>query len=641
MSQIPTQEKWKFSPIPNIEESNFNKSLERFHDMGVSGLVRENIQNSLDGRLLDYDGPVVLKIEVGTIHKENIPGIQEVKNRILKLEGRNNYTKETISHMKNRLDQNEIRYISFEDINTRGLTGAKNGQSGSKKDTWGIYAYNKGVHFEEESVDVEVSRGGSHGVGKIASNAASDLHVMYFANCDANGDQHLGGTVQLIEHVHNGQAYRSTGYFTKVQQEENGNTKFYPYENTFHQVFMKNTRGLKIVIPYLREEYDDEKEIIKSICDSFFISILKDKLQVHVNEKEINKDTILQYVKDQDYYNQDIKEAKKEFTPLYIDTYLGMPAKEITVSNGEKDFSFQLYFRYDERIPRGRVAVVRTIGMKIEDFKVVANATKPYNAVLIGGPNEDAYLKSLENESHTQLSKDHFSDKKLKRLATRFINNLSTEIAKVIKEAINENNPTDGLIDTHDILYVVETQFKKDLETSMGTVKINQGKSLVKSTTRQSQKEKRGQKENTSKDSGKTTTIRKRDPLKRQKSNENINDNTEGNERYSVHPDMVERIILNNEEMIKFNFTKSDQLAGESACNISFAIIDGMGVEYSDEFQIQNSYQGIMDMKAGETCSYKKNVIKNVQIKDGIALLQLKLRKSFNRSLKFVYYVEV
>ncbi|UOK56125.1 hypothetical protein MGI18_13860 [Bacillus sp. OVS6] len=161
---------------------------------------------------------------------------------------------------------------------------------------------------------------------------------------------------------------------------------------------------------------------------------------------------------------------------------------------------------------QGRVAVVRTIGMKIEDFKVTANATKPYNAVLIGGPNEDAYLKSLENESHTQLSKDHFSDKKLKRLATRFINNLSMEIAKVIKEAMNENNPTDGLMDTHDILYVVETQFKKDLETSMGTVKINQGKSLVKSTTRQSQKEKRGPKENSSKDSGKTSTNRKRNP---------------------------------------------------------------------------------------------------------------------------------
>jgi hypothetical protein len=640
MSQVLTQDKWKFSPIPNIEESNFNKSLERFYDMGVSGLVRENIQNSLDGRLLDYDGPVVLKIETGTIHKEYIPGIDEVRERILKLEGRNTYTNETISHMKNKLDQNEIRYISFEDINTRGLTGARNGQSGSKKDTWGIYAYNKGVHFEEDRADVEVSRGGSHGIGKIASNAASDIHVMYFANCDASGEQHLGGTVQLIEHVHNGQAFRSTGYFTDVKWEDN-NSKFYPYENKFHKVFKKDIRGLKIIIPYFREEYDDEIAIVKSICDSFFISILKNKLEVHVNDKKITKDTILQYVKDQNYYNQDIADAKKEFTPLYVDTYLDIPAREIKVSNGEKDFRFQLYFRYDERIPKGRVAIVRTIGMKIEDFIVTANATKPFNAVLIGGPNEDSYLKSLENESHTQLSKDHFSDRNLKRLATRFINNLSKEIAKVIEESMKENNPTDGLMDTQDILYVVETQFKKDLENSLGTVKINQGQSLVKSTTRQSQKEKRGPKENQGSDSKKSSTNRKRDPLKRQKSNENINDNQEGKERYSAHPDMVERIILNNKEMIKFDFTQSEQLAGENTCDISLSIIDGMGVEYADEFQIQNSYHGIVDMNAGEKCSYRKNVINNVQIKDGIAQLQLSLRNSFNRSLKFVYYVEV
>jgi hypothetical protein len=640
MSQVLTQDKWKFSPIPNIEESNFNKSLERFYDMGVSGLVRENIQNSLDGRLLDYDGPVVLKIETGAIHKEYIPGIDEVRERILKLEGRNTYTNETINHMKNKLDQHEIRYISFEDINTRGLMGARNGQSGSKKDTWGIYAYNKGVHFEEDRADVEVSRGGSHGIGKIASNAASDIHVMYFANCDASGEQHLGGTVQLIEHVHNGQAFRSTGYFTDVKWENN-NSKFYPYENNFHKVFKKDTRGLKIIIPYFREEYDDEIAIVKSICDSFFISILKNKLEVHVNDKKITKDTILQYVKDQDYYNQDITEAKKEFTPLYVDTYLDIPAREIKVSNGEKDFSFQLYFRYDERIPKGRVAIVRTIGMKIEDFIVTANATKPFNAVLIGGPNEDSYLKSLENESHTQLSKDHFSDRNLKRLATRFINNLSKEIAKVIEESMKENNPTDGLMDTQDILYVVETQFKKDLENSLGTVKINQGQSLVKSTTRQSQKEKSGPKENQGSDSKKSSTNRKRDPLKRQKSNENINDNQEGKERYSAHPDMVERIIIDNKEMIKFDFTQSDQLAGENTCDISLSIIDGMGVEYTDEFQIQNSYQGIVDMNAGEKCSYRKNVINNVQIKDGIAQLQLSLRNSFNRSLKFVYYVEV
>lgn len=482
MSLKYVDEKWQFSAIPNIEESNFNKTLERFYDMGITGLTRENIQNSLDGKLLYSSDPVIVKIKTGSINENHIPGINEVKERISNLKGQNDYARETISHMKSKLNQDEVRYISFEDKNTRGLAGARNGQSGNPQDTWGIYAYNKGVHFKEQDNEVEESRGGSHGVGKIASNAASDLFTMYFANCDENGEQHLGGTVQLIEHMYKGQAYRSTGYFTDVEVMDNNKTKFYPFENHFHEIFQKKTRGLKIIIPYLREDYDDERSIIKSVCDSFFISITLGKLEVHVNGNRIAKDTIKDYVFDEYYYSQDISEIKKEFTPLYLNTYLKEPPKEIIVSNGEEEFKFNLYFKYDENISKGRVAIIRTIGMKIEDFKVKSNATKPFNAVLIGGNREDAYLKSLENESHTKLSKDHFSDRRLKKLATRFINKLSEEIAKVIQEAIDENNPIDGKMDTEEILYLDGEAFKKDLEGSMGTVKVSDGTSLVKSS---------------------------------------------------------------------------------------------------------------------------------------------------------------
>lgn len=636
---------WKFSEIPNIEESNFNKSLERFFDLGVNGLVRENIQNSLDGYLQGAEGPVTVKIKTGSMNKNDIPGIENVKERILSLEGRNSYTNETIDHMKNKLDQEEVRYISFEDINTKGLTGARNGQSGSKKDTWGIYAYNKGVHFEDEDKAVETARGGSHGVGKIASNAASDIHVMYFSNCDANNDQHLGGTVQLIEHKYKNQAYRSTGYFADVEHDEaNNSSKFYPYENNFHEVFEKKTRGLRIIIPYLREEYDNEIEIIKSVCDSFFISILKNKLEVHVNDEIITVDTILSYMRDKKYYMQEIEEAKKEFTPLYLDTFLAAEPQEIVVSNKRENFHFELYFRYDERIPKGRVAIVRTIGMKIEDFTVNGNATKPFNAVLIGGPKEDAYLKSLENESHTKLSKDHINDKELKSQATRFINNLSREIAKVIEEAVRANNKTDGLMDTGDILYIVENQFKRNLEESMGTLRIKSGKSLVKSGGRESTKEKRDARKDGEKREAPANVEekRKREPVKLQKAGKKNDDpGQETKDKYRTHPEMVQRIILKDREMINFDFSNSKQLGGVTSCDISLAVIDGMGEEYSDEFNINNSYSSISDINTGSKLSFNKNIIKDVQIKDKMVNLQLHLKDSFNRSLKFVYYVEV
>ena len=44
MISIKNKNLWKFSSIPGIEESTFNKVLEKFYDLGISGLVRENVQ---------------------------------------------------------------------------------------------------------------------------------------------------------------------------------------------------------------------------------------------------------------------------------------------------------------------------------------------------------------------------------------------------------------------------------------------------------------------------------------------------------------------------------------------------------------------------------------------------------------------
>ncbi|EKN69299.1 hypothetical protein BABA_10566 [Neobacillus bataviensis LMG 21833] len=629
---------WKFSPIPNIEESNFNKILERFYGLGVQGLTKENIQNSLDGRLINSTAPVIVKIKMGTMNRKDIPGVSDVIDRIKCLEGRNSYTKETIDHMLKRVDQEEVRYISFEDMNTRGLTGAKNGQSHSKKDTWGIYAYNKGVHFEESDETIETTRGGSHGVGKIASNAASDLHLMYFANCDENGDQHLGGTVQLIEHSYHSQCFRSTGYFADVK-EEHATSKFYPYENEFHPVFEKKTRGLKIIIPYLRSEFDSEDEIIKTVCDSFFISILDGRLEVQVNDHILNADTIENYLHSSQYYHQEISEMKKVFTPLYVKTYKSEQPRDIVVSNGEKDFNFKLYFKYNEAIVKGRVAIVRTIGMKIEDFAVKSNATKPYNAVLIGGLDEDSYLKSLENESHTKISAADIKDPKLKRQATRFINNLSNAIAKIIDEEMKRNNPTDGEMDTKDLLYIIETQFKQDLSHAFGAVKMNKGKNVVKTTDVTTKKK--------TKNSGEQEGAVKprKTGIKRTRRNNPTGTADElqesGTEIFSVSPNLVERLIVKNHEFIQFNFKDIQEMKRKTSCHLSFNLVDGMGEEYKDEFKLKENYEDAIDQHTGSSCVIENESIRNVSIKKGMVKLKLDLKPNYNRALKFVYYVEV
>ena len=634
---------WKFSAIPGIEESTFNKVLERFYDLGIAGLVRENIQNSLDGKIPGETKPVIVTIRTGKVNKKDIPGLDDIKERIECLVGHNSYTKETISHMKNKMNQGEVDFISFEDYNTKGLRGAKNGQSYKAEDTWGIYAYNKGVHSEEEDSSLEKARGGSHGIGKIASNAASELHMMYFANCDEEGNKHLGGTVQLVEHKYKDKYYRSTGYFTDIKKIENKEERFYPYENTFHEIFSKNTRGLKIIIPFLREQFNNEVDIIKSICDSFFIAILENKLEVIVNDKNINSKTIKKYINDKKYYIQEISEIKEEFTPLYLNTYLTNKPSLIKIKDYDKEYSFKLYFDYNEAITKGRMAIVRTIGMKIEDKKIKNNVNKPFNAILIPETiSEDAFLKSLENESHTQLSFEHIKDQKLQKNAKRFINNISKEIAKIIENEIKKSNPTDGIMDTKEILYLVENQFKQELAQSLGTVKVSNGnkeKTIVKVNEDTPKKEKTKNK----KDKEKKKAVKKVKKPKTETSPEQDGEETslEKLARYNTHPDRVERLIIRDKEYIKFDFTDTPEIKNAKVCDIALAVIDGMGEEYANEFNLKNNYEYIIDKATGEKRKINNNLIKDVKIVKGNVQIELKLKENYNKALKFMYYVEV
>ncbi|ANU26330.1 hypothetical protein [Planococcus versutus] len=626
----------QFSPISNIEEYNFHPVLKRFYGMGVQGLVRENIQNSIDGKLVGSDKPVIVNIETGDMKKNSIPGIEEIEDHIHSLVGRNNYTKETIEHMKKSIKENNVRYISFEDLNTRALTGARNGQSNSPEDTFGIYAYNKGFHSEESDASLETARGGSHGIGKIASNAASDIHLMYFANCDEHGDQHLGGTIQLIEHIHEGSCYRASGYFSKVQEIYGGQTKYIPFENDFDQVFQKQQRGLKIVIPFFRKEFDNEKNIIKTVCDNFFVAILNGSLVVNINDQELSAETILHYMKNPSYYEQDTTKMKKEFTQLYVDTYLNSEPKDLVVTNGITNFNFKLYFVYNEEIPKGRVAIFRTMGMKIEDFKVASNASKPFNAVLIGGAREDQYLKSLENESHTKISHESIDDPQLKRQARQFINSLSREIAQIIEEEMKKNNPTDGFMDTGDVLYTTELSFKEELKKSLGTVVINKGKSIIKASI--DSPSKRVAKGESNKNGGKRTgdtdaqigLTRKKD----------LSDEAEeSKEVFSVNPNLVERIILPNKEVVQFNFSALKEMKNVEKCDIAFRIVDGKGDEYP--FDLNSNYDTISDRKSQEKYTVESHMVKDVNINEGVIDLEIEFNANYNRSLKFIYYVEV
>lgn len=630
---------FQFSNISNIEVATFDNSLSNFYSQGIEGTIKEDIQNALDAKLTNSEDPIKLKITFDSVPKHDIPGIDEVFTHINSLKGANTYTTETIDYMKYQESIVNIPVLTIEDSNTKGLSGAKNGQSHDRQDTYGVYAYSKGVHSIEDNERNEISRGGSHGIGKIANNAASDIHLMYFANCDEYGNRHLGGTIQLIEHRVENQSYRSTGYFTDIIKNEN-NTKFYPFENkNFSPVFSKESRGLKIIIPYVREEFNNPIRIIRSICDNFFLAILNKRLEVSVKTDDkivdINHSTLKSIVTNPEYYEIKNSEMKNNFTPLYVKTYLEKEAIPLTISNSTDEFNFNLYFTYDEEIPTGRVGIIRTIGMKIEDFKVKNNVRRPFNAILIGGPKEDKYLKSLENESHNKISENDIRDEREKINAKKFLSNLTKKMIDIISEYIENNSPTDGFINTSDLLFETETSFKNDLSKLTEIVNISTDDPIVKKVKK---KEKRV--------SG--TRTKNSDPIdpdnrgkRRPRKLQPANDKKNVSQNFILPADIVERAVVNDHEMIKFDFRELENSATWKNCNISFKVVDGMGIEHEDEMNLLNNYSNIFNFDSTKKYPFDSNKIKNVDINDGIVYLKLYFTNSYNKFLKFLYVVEV
>lgn len=626
--------KFQFSEIENIENVTFDNSLERFYNAGIVSTIKEDLQNSIDAKLNDADGPVKINLVIDEIDKDLLPGINELENHINSLRGFNTYIKKKVDYMKERISQKTVKVLTIEDSNTKGLSGAENGQSDNKNDTYGIYAYKKGVHFEEENEEKELKRGGSHGIGKIANNAASDIHLMYFANCDEYGNQHLGGKIHLIEHELNNEVYRDTGYYTKKKR-----SKYFPFKNdNNHPIFKKNSRGLKIIIPFLREEFSEPKDILRGVCDNFFISILNNTIEINITDKingnhlKVNSSNIQNIVTDESFYETDLSQIKKHFTPLYVNTYINNEPKEIQITNNDEQFNFKLYFEYDEEIATGRVAIVKTMGMKIEDFKIKNNVRKPFNAVLIGSYKEDAYLKSLENESHTSISDENIKDPTEKKRARKFISNLNRKIADIIQEHTQANVIESGILDTQDLIYEIDSSFKNQLSGSSEKV-------LVKDKTIQKRKMAKEVRDgsNKAKQDQKKQRTQKRIPRKiRPSDTEN-----DVNDIIITPTSNVSRITAGNTEHLTLNLRDIENSEKWIRGNISFVVVDGMGKEHSNEANLKENYESIKEKNKDLYYNFDENTIYNVNINEGVITLVMELLNNGVNSLKFLYKIEV
>ncbi|MGL5125689.1 MAG: hypothetical protein ACRC6U_06835 [Fusobacteriaceae bacterium] len=655
--------KWHFNNTDICSNYKFNQSMTDFDKHGIAGVIRENIQNSCDARL-DDQNPVKIDIDLNDIYTKDLPGIDCLQVRIEALKGENQYSKETIKNMQKTIGNEKSSVMTIEDSNTKGLSGAT-----KEKSPYIAYAYSKGFHAEDENEEKEAQRGGSHGIGKIASNAASDIATMYFATKDDLEEMYLGGTCEFIDHSYGGRNFLGSGYFANLKSN-----KFEAYKNEdINSIFSKKTRGLKVIIPFLKDEFSDFNKIIKSVCDSFFISILNKDLEVNVCSQKIDSVNLEKIVLNEKYYEQNIKNftRKSNLTPLYLNTFKNHENKtklEIFDKNG-KPYFFDMYLNIVEGLNVGRYCIFRTNGMKVAEKSIKGSSSSFFNIVLVSkSKEEDMFLKSLENEAHTQLSSEHIKNKLFKQNAVRFLNNLDTEIGKIVSKKLDELNPTDGKIDTSDIIYEMNYNFKKIEKENKSIIKIsekgdkdrkssnldNKTEELLLSKTSTgnfditpdgsivakltNHKARNGSYSNT-KTSFFSNTESERVENKIS-SKRTVTKKTNGKERKFIKlgSGCVKRKIFKNEEKLLLDLSGVEEVKKYSKCSLKISVIDGEGKE-TDDFLITDNYKGIKDKDL--RFSFDKKEIEEVSIKNNKINLTLNLAEDYNKNLKFIYEVVI
>lgn len=276
--------------------------------------------------------------------------------------------------------------------------------------------------------------------------------------------------------------------------------------------------------------------------------------------------------------------------------------------------------------------------MKIVDHKVKNFIRQPFSAVLIGGEKEDVFLKSLENESHTALQKDHIKNKDERLNATRFINNLNKEIRAKIDEKMEELNPSDGVLDTSDLIYESSFILKNDLEEINKPVSSVSANPITKSSAGNSgKKEKRNQGDGINR-GGSVKPVGSGRVRKPRKNTQPSGDSSD----YGIIPLLTgeaERISLEKFEAL---YLKIPGISGYNKCNIIFSVIDGEGVALkANQSSLSSEYTKAYDNRTNKNYKIQGNKILNVDLIDGEVQVNLEYSDKFNAYLKYSYKLEV
>ena len=413
---------WQFPPTGGGRIDGFNDpGIAHFTGAPLPSLARETIQNSLDARLTP-DKPVHVSFELIERRPEDIgrDELAQAINASIKMAGDDPAAKPALQEAANSLKLGKIPCLRVSDRNTTGLSG----------DHWRTLVKAQGVSHKPEMEGA----GGSHGIGKYAPFAVSNLRTVFYWTCfqkDGKDRERFQGKSVLMSHDGQQGETQGTGFYGQKNGCVELTGKDIPEGFRLYDPKEKGpVQGTSLVIVGFRETDNWRRRVATGAIGNFFYAIGNDQLTVTVKPEE-SSELIEVNSASLDKWFQDLTETADPDDPedgalQEAQTFWDI-SKSRSVEKQDADLGHcRLWIRVAEGLS-SKVALIRHTGMLVttqQERLKRFDGFRDFAALCVfEDPKGNELLRRMENPKHDQFEPDrlpkderHRGKKALKRM---------------------------------------------------------------------------------------------------------------------------------------------------------------------------------------------------------------------------------
>ena len=438
---------WSFEKKESDDRQGWDVAeISKFRTNKVKSLVREILQNSLDNPVLGPEGeqndPVRIKFKTYKKKLLEIPGMAELRNRITQCGLLKNESPSSIEEIKTAItvaNGDEVPILEISDYGATGMEGPS---------TEGKTFYNYIKSFGASPGDTK--RAGSHGHGKFAPLALSDLRTIFVSSVCAVDEEKefvFQGRTNLATHKYQGHNYNNIGYlgvgFSSTKTIDND------FKWLKRDLNLETGTSLFVLGAQTIENFSDL--IVGHAISSFFAAFGRRRLviEVHSNEKLIHKvdhQNYASFFENQKIYKamkNDNKGSIEDLTKAKVFNDVIFDEESILVE--KQDTPLPGHGKYKLKVLDGDEYCTNQFAILRQNMLITSNLStfyrrkqaslKSFNGVYeCISKNGNFMIRGMEPSQHDDLSPDLLPHGDKQKQGTRLLKQLGAAMKDVVSK---------------------------------------------------------------------------------------------------------------------------------------------------------------------------------------------------------------